>query len=372
MARKENAGRSSVSYAMYEHSQRSDVINLQRMLWSSDLQVNSDYLSWKYESNPYLSDVHICLAIHDGNVVGMRGAWGSCWKTGDAEAPVIVPCVGDMVIAPAYRGQGVLRGFNEFMSKHLGELNFPFLLSPSASKPVYFGSLKVGWKPVLEYAEIERFPAFLRNRRARKIRNFVLDRGPLATRRMLDLGRSRNLQKISVPDIESGTAARAAAMAQLAAAMRPDRSVGPIRDEEYYAWRFRCPLSRYVFLYAGKSLLDGFLVLQHKLSTPYVVSIVDWEASSDSVFERLLAAAIEVAGKSDLQTWSTSIPPDFDSRLRLLGFRKSGVTERNGYQQSLMIQQTTGVDSDERADDFCKRLRAGSSCNVRMILSDDY
>jgi hypothetical protein len=343
-----------------------------QMLWSADSHINSEYLAWKYENNPYLKDINICLAIHEGEIVGMRGAWGSCWTTGDSSTPSIIPCMGDMVIAPAHRGRGVLRGLNEFMSEHLGRQGFPFLLSLSASRPVYFGSLKVGWKPIVGYNKLERFSKVFWHPKIRKLRNRWMGGTPIAMRRLREVFRPGGPKIISTPDIELRNTARIAAMAQLSHSVGQVKFVGPVRDEDYYAWRLRCPLSQYFFLYAGKLSLDGFIVLQRRPSRPYEINIVDWEATSESVFASLIAAAIEFAGISDMRIWSTSMPPTFVSRLRRNEFSDSEFVERNGYEQSLMIQETKNVESGIKVDDFCERLNADNSCNLRMIISDDY
>jgi hypothetical protein len=93
----------------YESRYRDGILRLQTHLWGPDLTVNSNYLTWKYEENPYLDVPLIHLALHDDRVVGMRGLWGARWEIGLTGKQIVLPCAGDTTIAPKHRKRGLLR-----------------------------------------------------------------------------------------------------------------------------------------------------------------------------------------------------------------------------------------------------------------------
>ena len=49
------------SYAIsrYRPEHKPQVAELQKDLWSSDTRLNTAYLEWKYEQNPYLDSSHL-------------------------------------------------------------------------------------------------------------------------------------------------------------------------------------------------------------------------------------------------------------------------------------------------------------------------
>jgi len=165
-----------LSYAFIEYTAdyHDAVIDLQRLLWSRDRATNAAYLNWKYVQNPYLPDPVITLALHDGYLVGMRGAWGACWRLASGQDTVVIPCAGDTVVTPDHRGRGLLKGLNQSLLKMLEQKGFPYVLNLSASKPVLYGSIKDGWRSVTNYDELSRTQPILKNSLARKMLNIFL------------------------------------------------------------------------------------------------------------------------------------------------------------------------------------------------------
>ena len=73
-------------------------------------QLAAAYLDWKYTRNPYIETPLIYLVTRGDEIVGMRGAYGTKWEIGAAagEDGVVVPCFGDLVIAPEHRDRGLV------------------------------------------------------------------------------------------------------------------------------------------------------------------------------------------------------------------------------------------------------------------------
>lgn len=361
---------SAYTYVPYSPKYRDEVLELQTVLWSRNPEINVDYLRWKYEDNPYLGDTSISLALHRGKVVGMRGAWAALWHVATDELPQVIPCTGDTAIAPAHRRRGVMRGLNRSLMGILADKNFHLALSLSASKPVYFGCIKDGWKPLVEYRHLTRIPAIFRYRRTRKLRAKYIHAAPVSLRNIAQNSRRLAHVSNSESDFEVLPTPRATAMAELVRGLAPPGLIGPVRDEAFYSRRFDCPLSRYLFIYAGKHSLDGFIVLQLKQHFRRSINIVDWEAANEAVFDRMIAVAIRLAGFDDLKTWSASVPAPFMSRLKAAGFAESQVGATDGYKRSLLARATDAGQASELDSMFPEsdtRTR-----KLRMICSDDY
>jgi GNAT superfamily N-acetyltransferase len=363
-----------VTYEFIEYSAdcRQQVIDLQRHLWGPDPATNAAYLDWKYQQNPYLPDPIISLALHEGRAVGMRGAWGACWKLGAGQDPVVIPCAGDTVVAPDHRGRGLLRGLNRSLLKALEQKGFPYVINLSASKPVLYGSIKDGWRSVTCYDEVARTRPVLKKSWARKLLKTYRQSAPRSVRQALESGLARAVGFALPEGVEITATPRIKEMAQLVQRVEPPDAICHVRNQEYFSWRFGCPLSRYRFLYSGSQTLDGFMVLQTKPSNPRGTNIVDWEVESASVFEKLIRAAIRAAGIDDPRIWSASMSAPIRSVLDQCGFEVARYRLSEGYQRSLIMKET-GVDGDSKGSRVSPdSFTDGKAWNLRMIFSDDY
>jgi len=365
---------SRVTYTFIEYSEdwRDQVIDMQHHLWGSDSVTNAGYLHWKYEQNPYLPTPVISLALHDGRAVGMRGAWGSCWKLEAGEDPVIIPCAGDTVVAPNHRGRGLLHGLNRTLLTLLEQRGFPCVINLSASKPVYYASIHDGWRSVKCYDELSRTRPILKNYWARKLLYAYRKLTPQRVRQGLESGLTWAASFELPKGIEISNAPRIEAMAQLVQHVEPPDALGHVRNQEYYSWRYLSPLSHYRFLYSGTQTLDGFMVLETKPTYPRGTSIVDWEVDNVSRFEKLIQAAIRVAGVGDLHIWSASMPDPIKSVLDQCGFEVSPYRLDEGYQRSLItkVMRVNGTSQETRTHPA--PFSGESTWNLRMIFSDDY
>ena len=71
----------------YRPEFREQILQLQQHLWGPDVDINSAYLKWKYEENPYLDTTLIYLALCKEKVVGMRGFYGAKWEVAIRDKP---------------------------------------------------------------------------------------------------------------------------------------------------------------------------------------------------------------------------------------------------------------------------------------------
>jgi hypothetical protein len=112
-------------------------------------------------------------------------------------------------------------------------------------------------------------------------------------------------------------------MAELASRLDNDVRIRHVRDDEYYAWRFHNPRSKYRFLFWHNTKMEGYLVLQATaFPSTEPIRIIDWEATSDQVRLELLKSAIQLAPDRSLVTWSATLGGKERRILEAVGFKR--------------------------------------------------
>jgi hypothetical protein len=184
------------------------------------------------------------------------------------------------------------------------------------------------------------------------------------------------------------TACRSAEMAGLASEVSRDGRIRHVRDAEWFAWRYRNPLSHYRFVYAwrersessGGRRLAGFAVLQgHRRRKPGRMHVADWEAEGPAVFGILLEAALRAGGFEEVTLWATSLADGARRRLAELGFGfvkpapSLGRALRAGQTRSAVLVRQPGDPARSPAPCFGERpLLDLASWDLRGIYSDHY
>ena len=366
---------------------KKQVVQLQTYLWNSDVALNAAYLEWKYEHNPYMKAPFIHLAVSEGQVIGMRGLYGAKWQIGCPSQTFVGPCAGDLVIAPAHRNRGLVTKIMQAAADDLADSGYAYVFNLSAGLATQLGSLTTGWRsagPVetvwfrslrtrgREYTSHLRFVRRFANRllvpsSAKKQPFYFLD--GKSTQRRCEAG--------SYVSVEP--APRPKAMAELVERIGSDGRLRQVRDQEYFAWRFQSPLSRYRFLFWGDATLEGYLVLQ-----TYVhgkgISIVDWEATNIKVRADLLQTAMQWGKFDELTIWTATLPAEVKTLLRNAGFRILGKTESIGRAYSVSAPRPTVLLRAVRRDmlketDWImaqRRLLDLDNWDLRMIYSDSF
>jgi GNAT superfamily N-acetyltransferase len=319
-----------VRIVAYDPALRDQVLELQRHLWSDDLTLNSAYFEWKYERNPYLKTEFIRLALLDGQVVGMRGLWGTQWEAGSSQR-LVVPFAGDLVVAPAHRGRRLALELIEAPMEEVRAAGYGHVFSPSGALATQMTLFIAGWRRAVSLETVHR-PAS----------------GPTGSR-------------LSVEN-----APRPDEMAELVQRLGHDGRLRHFRDAQYFAWRFQCPLHSYRFLFWGDGRLDGYLVLQE------AGNIVDWEATTPSARAALLDAAIALGG--ELAIWAVAIPRETRALLQEAGFTSSergqsiGDAFRTGRDRpQLLVRSLLG----DWTMEGCSLLDL-NDWDLRMLYSDNF
>jgi hypothetical protein len=369
----------------YNPEFKSQVVKLQKHMWGRNIAVNTAYLEWKYERNPYMERPLIYLALNGNNVVGMRGVYGAKWQINRPSQTFIGPCGGDSVIAPEHRNRGLFAKIMEAAAADLAESNYTYVFNLSASLVTQITSLTTGWRS-LNTLEIARFQK-LRTRGF-----YYASRLPLVSKYTNRLW-ARSVAKrppFYCLDTKMGhearghiyveQASRPHDMAELVKKLGNDGRIQHVRDEAYFAWRFQNPRSDYRFLFSGYPELEGYLVLQRRAHRRHRVNIVDWEATNSRLRHDLLQTAMEWGEFDDVTTWTATLPSEVKTLLRNAGFNildKSesvgGTYNADGHRRTVLVK---AVRQDMQKDtDWVignRQLLDLDNWDLRMIYSDAY
>ena len=325
-----------IEVVRYNPSLREELIEFRRKGYETGFPESRDYLSWKYENNPYIPEPVFYVARDQGRIVGMRGMFGTRWEYGPSRETVVLPCADDFVIAHAHRNTGVASAVMREAVADLARQGYNYVINTSGGRITVMQSLASGWRSATTVEQM------VRRSRSESVRQRVRSRvrgmrgiWRLARRSgatiISSLEPFRRVDKMGrLPAAEPGAsivaeqAPRVGAMAELIARLPYDGRIRQVRDETYLTWRYRNPIRQYRFFYyerAGR--LEGYLVLARYVecqlpTLPF--HIVDWEASSESARGELLQCATEIANISELGAWATGLSDADRTLLERSGF----------------------------------------------------
>lgn len=364
----------------YSTELRPPVLDILSHLHGSDRERVSAYFRWKHEENPYTREPIVYLVLQDKAVVGMRAFMGGLWALGDGNPAVVLLSACDLVVVPEHRRRGL---FTTLMDPALADLaarGFGPVINWSANPITMHASLGAGWTLVWPYRRWMR-DTF----RARQVRRLHARMGtmpflwrykerrfPLLSHRgfsALDAAWAQNRHR----SIAIAASARPDDMARLVGEAE-DSGPGHIRDETYYAWRFRNPANAYRFVFSGGAALDAFLVLQvSQTGLASDVAIVDWQARDDRTLLDMLALVVRTGGYDSLSIWSAGLPAAMMETLRKLGFAATddsrGIRE---YRPGLLAIGPGGAPLAKSAGDMAGMFSSLESWTLRMVYSDAY
>jgi hypothetical protein len=365
-------GLASYEVVKYKPQFRNDIIRLQTHLWSSNLKWNSAYFHWKYESNPYIVGQLIYLVVYRNEIVAMRGLYGGEWEAGDGGCRFQVPCAGDLVVLPTHRGKWLFNKIDQYAATDLKQLGFCFAFNFSGSPSTVLLSLRSGWLHAGAYSRMVRTPEPLPEVGG-------VEGGGL--RNCADL-RAESIEGQLEPILSSPIRCRISVEAQsrpteMAALVRRlpwDGRIRHVRDEQYFSWRYRNPLSQYTFVFGQAQCLDGYLVLQSPLNRPRRLrEIADWEACRSDVRWEILQAAISQFGADPMGIETASLDSQSIDMLQAAGFRDQKASDRRvGYQAGLLVRYLNDPTVSTHMSKCSVTPSALANWDLRMAYSDSY
>jgi GNAT superfamily N-acetyltransferase len=373
----------------YRPELRKEVLELQKFLWSSDTGLNSAYLEWKHEGNPYMETPLIYLALYGDKTVGMRSMFGVNWEAGIPPKTYPGICPDDMVIDAAHRNRGLAAEMMKAVFRDLERLGYEYVFSLSAGKITRLTSLAQGWRSAGS-VQMQRRTSDRRPDRFHRMREYFRETRFLwrfADRLPSREGekKQQSIHRLRIPkgglSGKSGSRilvspeARPGEMARLVSRIGYDGRIRHVRDETYLAWRFRNPLHRYLFLYWMEDELEGYLVLQQylsDLSDAEWVNIVDWEATSPEVRAGLLRTATRLCPDAQLNIWTATLGSDARRLLQEVGFRALPEGLEGGVAQDYPCLLVRSVAENIPATEWSlsrRRLLEMGNWDIRMLYS---
>lgn len=379
----------------YRPEFRDQVVELQTHMWGPDLEKNAAFLKWKYYDNPYVDKPIIYLALHAGQVVGMEGAFNTCWQIGLPGQTVRCLLTADAVVHPDHRRRGLFENITATILEDLSSSNYEYIFALTSNQASSANFIKFGWRRArsmqlaLWPAEQEQRSGVRRLARQlpilpslyRRLRSFVNTRLLPSVDNHLPFDALDRNSARTHPDtlshVRVESAPRPDAMAELVKRIGHDGRMRHVRDQQFFAWRFQNPLSLFRFMFWEDAGLEGYLILQTSATTgnDTWINIVDWEASHMEARAGLLRAALKWGNFDTLTVWSTSLTDEVKTLLSECGFQflEEAYSLAHGlYCPSILVRP---VRPEMLHLDWVlanRRLLDMSEWDVRAIYSDDY
>jgi hypothetical protein len=369
----------------YRSDCKTQVAELQKLLWSSDASLNTRYLEWKYERNPRLREPLIYLALHRGRPIGMRGFHEAWLEAGTPSRAFPVLVAGDALVAPAHRDRGLVTRIMKAAYADLSRRDYGHLVSlGGASRVNAFGMMTLGWKSAGGLRPMGRIaPTATRRRRLTELVGGLPlvwrfkdarvlagadQRAPFRHLDAVDPGR-RPGGHLPIA-VERGP--RLDAMIELVERLGHDGRIRYVRDREYLAWRYQNPLSEYRFLYWAEARLEGYLVLARRASDLgdwSRVYIADLESTDMRVRADLLSAAIQWGRFPEFVTWTATLSAE---ELQLLKDRAFAPVDPENTARGcpcILVRPLRDGLSETRWSLGDRRVLDASSWDVRVLYS---
>ena len=284
----------SYEFVKYSPSFKAQVVSLRSRVFGGTESFNAAYFEWKYEQNPYLGQPHLCLALDNGRVIGMRGAYGCRWGVGGAAGSIVIPSGGDFAVDVEHRGRGLGPKILVNQLKFLAAEGFKYVFSMSAGRTTRLLQLRCRWKRAATYQTWcrertnSRPSLFVRGRR--KLRRILRGRSPDTPFRRFD-----SWAATASGSLHGTSEALIAEMSKLVGRCGKDSRIEQVRDASYYQWRLAFPQTadsyRFIFYEQGGSVEGFFVLLRPTSNVP--LKIIDWATSSPSIWAELVHATVD-------------------------------------------------------------------------------
>lgn len=350
---------SGIEIIPYDPALKEELVHFRHIHYETGFPESRHYLEWKYERNPYLHEPVFYIARAEGRVVGMRGAYGTCWEYGNDRRTVTLPCLDDFVVDPAYRNTGLMNLLMRESLTDLARRGYEYVVNTSGGRITVMTSLVAGWKsaatvePMMRRSTEEEIRHRIRTR-VRKLRG------------LWRLARSSSANIVSSPEpfrridrmgtfavdeanasIVASAEPRVDEMADLIARLPYDGRIRHVRNATYIRWRYQNPARQYRFLYYERGgHLEGFLALARYVecqlpTLPF--HVIDWEGSSMAVREDLLRCATRVGRMSELGAWAGGLSQENRDLLDRYGFVETDIEMRKRGMPCILVKNLRGA-----------------------------
>lgn len=366
-------------FIQYRPEYKEQVLALREFGWGIDRGFSLRFFEWKHEENPYLNTPLVYLVLHADRVVGTGGLYGIKWEGGRHSQEFTAIGVGDIVAHPEHQSRGIIRGLQRAALNDLATADYAYLFALSARPVVYLRCLRAGWRAAGCYETVSwsggAGGAAACMQRLKKLGGFWKS-SPARVRPPFCSFDRKCLRRKFASEFRVSVELnpRPQEMADLIRRTPHDGRIRHVRDEEYFRWRFRNPLSTYRFLFCKDKALEGYLILQMSVNAKnQEARIVDWEAANITVREELLDMALFYLDGGRLVTWSATLPDDVKILLRNKGFMPRDDTRGvKHYKPGVILRPIRDEFLNEDWIFADRQLLDMNNWDLRMAYSDGY
>jgi hypothetical protein len=274
-----------------------------------------------------------------------------------------------------------------FMKNDLYDLGYRYLFNFSANPTNLISSLAIGWKSIGRIKIMEKqvqrkeFSAFISIKKLLKKTgiNKVLRRG---INKILSHRRKGNPyiyniihkdSKSKVPSrIKIENHPRPEEMYSLVKKLIPKNKIILTRDVGFFSWRYKGPLSDYLFLYWYDNELKGYLVAQTRLYRGLNnFNIIELEAENSVIKKELLRYLVILLEFSPITIWSNMLDENCKKFLASIGFSETSSTKSLADYTPTVLVKTTGKSDAKIEFQGCDLLDI-NNWDLKMIYCDGY
>lgn len=346
----------------YETADREGVLELDETVWNRNR--SPEWFAWKYEQNPYVSDLPIYVAERDGEIVGARPLLVFKLRIGDSTHFALQPA--DTMVHPDHRGKGLFTRMTKQAIETYADRE-PTLLFNFPNRQAQPGYEKLGWREAgtrTTYYRIQDPEPMVSSLVDERLDSYT----ETVTTALGTAGRTLASGYNAVHDlfaddggnvsVRPRTDVPAELLASLYRRAVPNK-IHAVRDEAFYRWRFASPVwDRKTYLAVSDSKPIAAVIARTRTNTEGVTmtQLADvvplrggkqWLDALASLFSRILADHRE----SNVITVPDSVlPHEF---LTARGFRRNDrfpLSSLKSYHRTIAVRPIDGDESTWRID----------------------
>ncbi|MFH5798337.1 GNAT family N-acetyltransferase [Haladaptatus sp. CMAA 1911] len=271
MATTEAGTNGSYVVRQYEPDDRSGVLALYETVFG-DRRGRGEWFDWKFRDNPYLSHVPICVAERNGDIVGARPSLPIPLSVGGTRELALVQV--DPMVHPDHRRQGLFTRMARHVYDYYGPRE-PSIVVGFPNEAVKSGLEKLADKLSLRDGVLTDFTEHYRVQNPAALTDSPIANAALPAIR----GYLATCDRLfsSVPDaiIDRYDDLHPTMLADIAATQRTSLAHA-VRDEEFFAWRFRNPRYEYTtYVHRGEGGPVAIVVGEQQGTDQTIVHISD-------------------------------------------------------------------------------------------------
>lgn len=296
----------------YRRADKPDLLSLfQHVL---DEEMTEPWFEWKYENNPYTTEIPLIVATYRDQVIGTLAVWPLVLHTGEGGIQVVQSC--DGAVAPEHRRKGIytamFRAGLEYATATGARFVFDF---PNEASKATFE--KFGWELVEKREHLFRVQdpiPLVETRYGIQAPPFLRSGSRWLTRAYLGRRLSQQQREQGRIEVEGYPSVPSKTMAEIYEHSVPSR-FHLLRDERFFEWRFDNPhwnYTTYIARFEGTpvaGVIAGTKTNQG-LQTTALTDVLPLSVDAErSAITSLIALAVDDHSDSDLIAAPASVIP---------------------------------------------------------------